>query len=266
MATWFTDVALAQVQYNNFPGAPGMAQIVQPPTWQNNALFEAVPPMLLATYVLTGNEVANDIIQIAVLNAGTIVEPGISRVTTGLTAPGVTFTIAIGDNDLGALSNLPIPNQSVVAQIGQADSLQAPTWVSGTAYVAGNVALDATTAPVNETFTALIATSGTTAPRSAANTTWMPNRQRYSNSISIAGGAANVAFAGGTQMYGTPPSICPFSIIPGQSPTGYVASTSGLFQQYQIQNDCWLQAKVLTTNVLVANTVLVFRVGIILPN
>lgn len=263
MATFYTDLANIQQQGNNFPGAPGQPQIVNPPFWQNNEIFEA-PPMIIATYVWLGTEVANDIINIGILHAGALVDPTTSRVTNGLTAPAVSLTIAVGDNDLGLLSQLPIPNAAGAAgNVGQVDSLQAPTWVTGTQYQPGNVVLDATTAPVSQGFTALIATNGATAPRSAANTTWMPNWQRYSNSIAINGAAANVAFAGGTQFYGTPPSVVPYSITPGALVQGYVGATTGLFQQYVIQNDCWAQARILTTNTIAANTVSVFRLSVI---
>jgi len=266
MATWYTDVALAQQQGNNFPGAPGQAQIINPPYGQNNALFEG-PFEIVATYVWTGNEAANDIINIALLGAGTVVDPN-GKVSSGLTAPATTLTMAIGDNDLALLSNLPIPNAAgSAAAVGQPyTTIQAPVWVSGTSYVPGNVVLDATSVPTYQAYTCLVATSGAVAPHSVANTTWMPNQQRYSNSINVAGAAGNVAFAAGTQMYGTPPSIVPFSVNPGASPTGYVAATTGLFQQYQIQNDCWLQALLLTVNTTVANTVSVFRVPIITAN
>jgi hypothetical protein len=268
MATWYTDVANVQQQYNNFPGAPGQVQIVQPPFWQNNPLFEG-PPEIVATYVMTGSEAANDIINIAVLGAGWMVDPN-GKIATGLTAPtsGV-LTLAIGDNDLGLMANLPISNAAgAAAAVGQpATTLQAPVWVSGTSYVPGNVVLDATSVPANEAFTCLVATSGTTAPSSAANTTWMPNRQRYSNSIVCNTAALNVAFSGGTQNYGTPPSVLPQAVSPGVAISGYIAASTGLFQQYQIQNDCWLQAKFLTlTATIAANSVLVFRVPVITSN
>lgn len=268
MATWYTDIATVQQQGNNFPGAPGQAQIVQPPFWQNSSIFEGNNDSIVATYIWTGTEAANDIINIALLPAGCMVDPTNSIVSSGLTAPATTLTIAVGDNDLGLLSNLPIPNpQAGVAAVGiPATTLQAPVWVSGTTYVAGNVVLDAASVPANQAFTALSTTSGTTAPHSAANTVWMPNQQRYSNSISIAAAAGNVTFSGGTQNYGTPPSVVPFSVTPGSLPTGFVTTTTMLFQQYVIQNDCWLQAILLTANTPVANTVSVFRVPIFTVN
>lgn len=266
MATWYTDVATAQLQGANFPGAPGQPQIVQPPTWQNNPLFEG-PPEIVATYVWTGNEAANDIINIAIGQAGWLIDPN-GKVSSGLTAVATTLTMAIGDNDLGLLTNLPIPNAAgATAAVGFPNStIQAPVWVSGTTYAPGNVVLDATSTPAYQPFTCLAATSGSTAPHSAANTVWMPNAQRYSNSISTAAAAGNVAFAGGTQMYGTPPSVVPYSVTPGTAAQGYTAATTSLFQQYQIQNDCWIQALLLTVNTTVANTVSVFRIPVIASN
>lgn len=266
MATWYTDIANAQIQGNNFPGASGQAQIVQPPTWQNNPLLEGVN-QIVGTYVWTGSEAANDVINIAILPAGVIVEPN-GKVASGLVAPATTLTVAIGDNDLGIISGLPIPNgAAAVAAVGfPATTIQAPIWVTGTTYVAGNVVLDAASTPANMAYTCLATTSGATAPHSAANTVWMPSNQRYSNSINVAGAAGNVAFAGGTQNYGTPPSVVPQSVSPGVAATGYAAATSGLSQQYQIQNDCWLQALILTCNTPVANTVSVFRCGLINSN
>ena len=266
MAFWYTDVATIQQQYNNFPGAPGQAQVVNPPFWQTNALLEG-PVTITATYVWTGSEAGNDIINIAILPAGVIVDPN-GHVSSGLTTVATTLTMAIGDNDLGLLSALPIPNAAAgYANVGNpATTMQAPLWVSGTTYAAGNVVIDATSTPANQTCTCLVATSGATAPHSAANTTWMPNQQRYSNSIVTNAAAGNVAFASGTQFYGTPPSVLPFSVTPGTLPTGYIAASTALFQPYQIQNDCWLQALLLTCGTPVANTVSIFRVPILTAN
>ena len=265
MATWYTDIANAQQQGNNFPGYPGQVQIGSPPTSQNNSLFEG-PFEIVGTYVWTGNEAANDVINIAVLGAGWVVDPN-GHVASGLTAPATTLTMAIGDNDLGLLANLPIPNaQAGTSAVGQpGTTLQAPVWVTGTSYVAGNVVLDATSTPASMAYTCLVATSGSTAPHSAANTTWMPNNQRYSNSIDVHAASGNVAFSGGTQFYGTPPSLVPFSTSPGTAATGFTSAQS-LFQQYQIQYDCWLQALLLTVNATVANTVSVFRVPVLTAN
>jgi hypothetical protein len=264
MAIWNTDVALAQIQGNNFPGAPGQAQIVQPPTWQNNPLLEG-PPDVLATYIWTGNEAANDIINIAVANAGWIVKTG-GQVCSGVTAPAATLTVAIGDNDLGLLTSLPIPNAAgAQATVGQLSSIQAPLWVSGTTYVPGNVVIDAASTPANQVFTCVANTSGATAPHSAATTVWMPNSQRYSASIDIHAASGIVAFAGGTQAYGGPASILPFAITPGAVPTGYTANTL-LAQQYQIQNDCWLQALILTAATIAVGTISVFRIPVLASN
>jgi hypothetical protein len=265
MATFYTDVALAQIQGNNFPGAPGQPSIVNPPTYQNNALFEG-PPEIIATYVWAGTEAANDIINIAIGRAGWVISPT-GRVASGVTAPATTLTMAIGDNDLGLLTNLPITSPAgATAAIGfPATTLQAPLWVSGTTYAPGNVVIDAASTPANMTYTCISATSGTTAPHSAATTVWMPNYQRYSTSINTAGASGNVIFATGIQLYGGPASVVPYSVTPGQAALGYSA-TSILAQPYQLQNDCWIQALLLTVATPVANTVSTFRIGALAAN
>lgn len=261
MATWYTDVALNQQLGNNFPGQVGVSQIglTDGQVVQNNPQFEG-PPIVFATYTWTGNEAANDIINIAVARQGMLVDPSNSFVSSGLTAVATTLTMAIGDNDLGLVTNLPVVNAAAAtAAVGTTSTIQAPVWVSGTTYVAGNVVLDANSVPANQAFMALSTTSGTTAPHSAANTLWMPAQQRYSNSIDVHAAAGNVAFSGGTQNYGGPASTLPNSAIPGQAQTGFSAASLAN-QQYTIQGDCWLQAILLTVNTPVANTVSIFRI------
>ena len=115
MATWYTDVATNQQLGVNFPGESGVGTLTTQPGTQNRPLIEG-PPYICATYLWTGNEVANDIINIAVLPAGTIVNPD-GHVASGLTAISSTLTFAVGDNDLGSPYNLPVPNpQAIVAQ------------------------------------------------------------------------------------------------------------------------------------------------------
>jgi hypothetical protein len=272
MATWYTDVALVQQQYNNFPGAPGSVQIVQPPYWQNNAIQEG-PGVITATYTVSSGatETVGDTINIAKLEAGYLIDPSFAHVNTGLTAPATTLTISVGDNDMGLLANLPIPNPSgAQPTYGQATSISAPQWVSGTTYVYGNVVQDAAASSGSfqqyDTYMCVASTTnGTTAPHSAANTVWMPCNQRYSNSIDVHAASGNVAFAGGTQLYGGPASILPYAITPGTLASGFTA-TAALNTPYIIQNDCWLQARILTLNTIVANTVLVFRVPVIAAN
>lgn len=271
MAIFYTDVALVQQNALNFPGAPGQAQIVQPPYWQNNALFEG-PPCITATYQVTAaaSEAVGDIINIAKLEAGWVVDPN-GHIGTGLTAPAATLTVGVGDNDLGMLSTLPIPNgAAAAAAIGNpATTLQAPAWVSGTSYVPGNVVTDQAASSgifvSGDTYTCIAATSASTAPHSAATTVWMPNYLRYSGSVTVAAASLNTVFAGGAQLYGGPASVLPFSVTPGTAPTGFTATTI-LNQPYVIQNDCWLQARVLTVGTLVASTILVFRVPILTAN
>ena len=272
MATWYTDVAINQQQYVNFFGESGVGTLTTQPGTQNRPLLEG-PPTISATYLWTGNEAANDIINIAILPAGVIVSPD-GHVASGLTAISSTLTLAIGDNDLGAPSSLPIPNPTAVVSQqslgagGNPGAWTAPAWVSGTNYAAGNVVTDANATPANTVYTAVAnITNSTTAPHSAANTVWMPNYQRYSNSIDCHAASGNVAFSGGTQLYGGAFSLLPYSVVPNSVPQN-VTNSQLLNQQYQIQQDCWLQAQILTINTttLNANAVSVFRVGITASN
>jgi hypothetical protein len=266
MATWYTDVATNQIVGNNFPGDQGMTQIGQPPSTFNNNLFEG-PPEIAASYTWTGNELANDVINIALLKAGSLVSPN-GHVASGLSAPTSTLTLAIGDNDLAVLTLRPVQNPSATSSAGYVVSVPvAPNWVSGATYVYGNVVTDPNSTPANLTYTCVASTtSGTSAPHSAANTVWMPNNQRYSNSIDVHAASGNVAFAGGTQLYGGPASFLPNSVLPN---TLSIASGATLLNQpYQIQSDCWLTATILTLNTtnINANAVSVFRVGLIAAN
>lgn len=268
MAIWYTDVANNQKQNVNFPGFPGSGTLTTQPGNQNNPLLEG-PPDVMATYTWTGAEAAGDIINIAIAPAGVVVSPN-GKVSSGLLAISNTLTLAIGDNDLAVASLLPIPNPQVSSSssaAGQPTLSTAPNWVSGTSYVAGNVVTDPNSTPANLTYTCVAATSGSTAPHSAATTVWMPNNQRYSGSISCAAASGNVAFAGGTQLYGGPASLLPYSVTPGSVPTNLTAAQIAN-QPYQIQQDCWLQALILTINAtnLNANSVSVFRIALTASN
>lgn len=256
---FYTDVALNQIQGNNLSGQVGVDSIgigsVSPV--QNQPLFEG-PPDLIGTYTWVGTEAAGDIINIGIGRAGMLVSPK-GTVCSGPTAPAATLTVAIGDNDFGLLSNLPISNAAAgVSVLGTGNSLQAPVWVATTPYVAGNVVLDAASTPSNQSFTCISAVSGSTAPHSDA-THWIANQVRYSASIDIHAASGNVAFAGGTQLYGGVASQAPQALVPGQTQTGFTAN-SLLNQQYILQNDCWIQAVILTQATIVAGAVSVFRV------
>ncbi len=256
---FYTDIAAAQIQGRNFPGSPGSAQIGSPPYNQNRALLEG-PPEITATYLWTGTEAQYDIINIALLPAGTLVN-ALGRVCSGIVAPAATLTFAVGDDDMGLLSELPIPNYAgAVPAIGFNDSLQAPLWVAATSYVPGNVVIDAASTPTNRTYTCIVAVSGSTAPHSDS-TSWIPNYQRYSTSIDVHAASGNVLFATGTQLYGGPP----YAPTIGTLPTGYTA-TQAAAQPYIIRNDCWLQALILTASTIVANTVSVFHVPVVASN
>lgn len=258
MATWYTDVAIAQAQNLNFPDPYGQLTLTSQPSQTNIPQFEG-PLEITATYTWTGNEAANDVINIAIASAGLLVDPN-GHISSGVTAPATTLVVSIGDNDLGSPSSLPIPNpQALVAQPAY---WVAPTWVSGTSYAPGNVVIDATSTPANLTYTCVSATSGTTAPHSAATTVWMPNYQRYASGLDIHAASGNVAFAGGTQLYGGPA----LSLNTGSVATGYPTTAIQSNQPYVIQNDCWLQALITSASGIVANTVSVFRIPLVAAN
>jgi hypothetical protein len=264
MATWYTDVATNQQLNVNWPGAPGVGELTTQPGTMNNPVLEG-PPDVVATYMWTGNEAANDVINICVGPAGVCVSPN-GHVSSGLTAISNTMTLAIGDNDLSVSTSLPVPNpQSINPAASPADV--APAWVSGTSYAAGNVVYDPNSSPANLRYTAVAATTGSTAPHSAANTVWMPNLQRYSNSIDCHAASGNVAFAGGTQLYGGAASVLPNSVVPNSVPSN-LTTLQLLNQPYVIQKDCWIQAFILTLNTVAlnANSVSIFRFTMTAPN
>lgn len=266
MAIFYTDVALNQQQNLNFPGQPGSQTLTNQPGNQNNPLLEG-PPDIIATYTWVGTEVAGDIINIAILGAGWLVrDPGVS-VQSGTTAPATTLTVAIGDNDLAVPTALPIPNPGLAgSQSPQPTFAVAPTWISATVYAKGNVVQDPGSTPANQVFTCIAATSAsdTTQPHSDS-THWIANQVRYSASISIAAANGNVVAATGTQFYGGPASLLPYSVVPGQAALGLTANQIAN-QQYQIQQDCWAQAIILTASSIVAGTVSIFRLPIIASN
>ena len=127
--------------------------------------------------------------------------------------------------------------------------------------------VDSNSTPAGLTYTAVAATSASTAPHSAAHTVGMPNNQRYSNSIDVHAASGNVAFAGGTQLYGGAASLLPNSIVPNSVPANLTGAQK-LNQPYQIQQDCWIQALILTANTtnFNANAVSVFRIGMMASN
>lgn len=243
MATFNTNVAINQLQNVNFPGQLGLAEMTPQPGTQNNALAEG-PPEIVAIYTWLGTEAVGDVINICLLQSGWIVEHG-GIVQSGATAVATTLTVQIGDNDMGLISTLPITNAA--AALSQPTLIQAPTWITGTSYVAGtlstptvvgvaaSIVLDPGSTPANAAYVCILAVSGSTQPHSDS-THWLPISERYSTSISIAGASGNVSFV--------PPGV-----YPG-------------FNPHEIQNDCWLQALILTANVIVSGTYSMFRVGI----
>lgn len=264
MAVWYTDVAQNQKQLLNFPGTSGEGYLTNQPGTQNRPLLEG-PPEITATYTWTGNEAANDIINIAIAPAGVVVSPN-GKVSSGLTAPAATLTVAIGDNDLAIASLLPITNTAAIQSATGIPAVHtAPNWVSGTTYAPGNVVTDPNSTPANLTYTCVAATSGTTAPHSAATTVWMPNDQRYSAAIDVHAASGNVAFSGGTQLYGGPMSMLPTSVVANTQPANATAAQLAN-NPYQVQGDCWIQALIVTLTTPAANAVSVFRIPLIASN
>ena len=256
---WYTDIALNQQQGNNLPGQAGVSQLPYPDgqAQQNVPILEG-PPDIVGTYTWVGTEAVGDIINIGIGRAGMLISPK-ATVSSGTTAPAVTLTVAIGDNDLGLLSALPISNPGVAqALLGTGNSLQAPVWVTGTAYVAGNVVLDAASTPSNQTYTCILAVTGSTAPHSDS-THWIANQVRYSASIDIHAASGNVSGSGGTQLYGGIASKVPEAVLPGSLQVGNTANSLAN-SQYILQYDCWIQAVILTANTIAAGAVSVFRI------
>jgi hypothetical protein len=257
MAIWYTDIALNQQLGLNFPGAPGAQELTNQPGQQNNPILEG-PADMIATYTWTGSEAAGDKIRIGVAGAGVIVTPKVT-VASGTTAPATTLTVAIGDNDLDLPTNLPLPNpQTVNPSAGTPTT--APTWLTGTAYVAGNVVIDPGSTPANQLYTCILALTSSTQPHSDS-THWIANQVRYSASIDIHAANGNVSGSGGTQLYGGVASMLPSSVQPGVLPTGLTANQLAN-SQYQIQQDCWIETVILTANTIVAGTVSIFRIPI----
>ena len=263
MAIYYTDVALNQQQYLNFPGQPGSQTLTSQPGNQNLSIVEG-PPEIIGTYTWTGAEAVNDIINIGILPAGSLVQATEIAVNSGTTAPGVTLTVAIGDNDLALLSAQPIPNPSV--PVDGIVPNQAPKWVSATVYAVGNVVYDSASSPANQVYTCIKATTAaqTTAPHSDT-TYWIANQVRYSASIDIHAANGNVVSVTGTQFYGGPLSLLPYSTVPGTAAAGATANQIAN-SQYVTQQDCWAQAVILTLSTVAAGTVSVFRIPLVCSN
>ena len=233
MAIWYTDVATNQQQGVNFPGQSGLTMMTPQPGVQNNPLLEGFPE-IIATYTWTGSEAAGDLINIAIIPSGTMIDPN-GHVASGTTAPATTLTLAIGDNDQGLATNLPIGNPQVLPNTNIV--IQAPTWVSGTSYAVGAVVLDSASTPANQTYTCIVATSGSTAPHSDS-THWIANSQRYSTAIDVHAASGNVSTTGGTALYAP----------------------------YFVSEDCWLQALVASAASINANAISVFRFSSVANN
>ena len=236
MAIYYTDVASNQIQGVNFPGQSGLGTLTPQPGAQNNPTLEGLGK-ITAVYTMTGNEAAGDIINIALLNSGQSLDPN-GHISTGTTGPATTLTVAIGDNDQGLATNLPITNPQ--AAPNSLTVIQAPTWVSGSVYSVGTIVLDATSTPTYQPYTVIKATtsSQTTAPHSDT-TYYVANSSRYSTAVSVASASANVASNGGN--------------LNGAS-------------NYYVSEDCWLQALIATAATPVAGATIAFRFDTIANN
>jgi hypothetical protein len=261
MAIFYTDIALNQQLGLNFPGAPGAQELTNQPGTQNDPITEG-PPEITATYTWLGTEAAGDKIRIGVAPAQSLVSPKVT-VASGTTAPATTLTVAIGDNDLDLPTNLPLPNPQTPNPSAGTPTV-APTWLTGTAYVAGNVTADPGSTPANQLFTCIVALTSSTQPHSDS-THWIANQVRYSASIDIHAANGNVAGVTGTQLYGGVASMLPSSVQPGVLPTGLTTNQLANMQ-YKIQQDCWIEAVILTANTIVAGTVSIFRIPLQMAN
>ena len=243
MAIWYSDVATRQLQGNNFPGIVGQGQGISTlPSTQNDPLFEG-PFEMTPTYTWTGTEAANDYIVWGIIPAGQGVDPW-GHWQNGATAPATTLTATVGDNDLGLIissvtGGLPITNPT--AAITNPTGIQAPTWLTGTTYVAGQVVLDPGATPANSTWTCILGLTSATQPHSDASH-WLANDTRYSAAINVAATSAAVAM--------TPPAI--YLGTPAQNLQG--------FNPYTVVNDCWLVSRLATLVTPVAGALSMLRV------
>ena len=247
MAIWYSDVAARQLQGVNFPGQAGqLSGISVLPSVQNDPLYEG-PLEIVATYTWVGTEAAGDIINWGIIPSGQQIDPW-GHWQNGATAPATTLTVAVGDNDLGLVAvgattgGLPITNPTAVA--AQPLGVQAPTWLTGTTYVAGQVVLDPGSTPANATYTCILGLTSATQPHSDASH-WLANSTRYSTAVNVAGASAAVSFA--------PPAIYLGSNL---AATGFLQG----FNPYWVLNDCWLQTLLVTLVTPVAGAISQIRV------
>ena len=91
--TRYTDIGTNQQDGLNFPGG-GLT--TQPGTFNDPILEGSTLNLITATYTMTGTEVANDLIYIARIPAGTLISPESNVAGNGVAA---TATLTVGDTD-----------------------------------------------------------------------------------------------------------------------------------------------------------------------
>jgi hypothetical protein len=97
MATLYTNVANNQRDGANFPGAGGVTGTPTPGGF-NDPVFElGTCSEIIAVYTMTGAELANDVINIARIGQGVVVDPVRSSVAGNGIA--TTASVQIGDTD-----------------------------------------------------------------------------------------------------------------------------------------------------------------------
>lgn len=132
MAILYTGIAANQITGANFPGGGLTTQ----PGAYNDPVFElGSMNVITAVYTMTGAEVQNDIIYIARLGGGVIVDPVDSSVAGN--GAGTTCSVQIGDTD--TVGGTVAPNQTrYSAAINVAADMTATTAVKfagGTALI-----------------------------------------------------------------------------------------------------------------------------------
>ncbi len=94
MSTLYTDIAANQRDGYNFPGG-GLT--TQPGQFNDPVKELGTGSEITAVYTLTGNEVQNDIINVALVGMGTIVDPVKSNIAGN--GAGTTLALQVGDTD-----------------------------------------------------------------------------------------------------------------------------------------------------------------------
>lgn len=95
MATFQSNIAVAQQSGANFPGGTG-GLTTQPGGFNDPVSELGTTSLVTATYTMTGNEAVNDIIQIVLLGQGAQVQPDSTVVGNGI---ATSATITVGDTD-----------------------------------------------------------------------------------------------------------------------------------------------------------------------